>query len=109
MTAASDELIVSRCGACHARFMPRLGPCPRCGSLTIFPHPIPPDGLVLAATELTTPAAGWTAPHRLALVELAESVRLLTIVVGELPANGSAVRVVRDGDRYLAEAPAAME
>ena len=103
MSEPEGRLVVSRCDACHARFVPRLGPCPRCGSMTIFPHSVPDQGVVLAATELSSPSAGWPSPHRLVLVELPESVRVLAIAVGELPAHGAAVRIVRDESKYLAE------
>jgi hypothetical protein len=55
----------------------------------------------VAAVELSAPAAPWPAPHRLALVELEESVRLLALCPGPLPARGDRVRVTRDGGRYL--------
>ncbi|MCI4349415.1 MAG: hypothetical protein L3J93_04270 [Thermoplasmata archaeon] len=48
------------------------------------------------------PAAGWKAPHRLALVAAAEDVRILALVEGDLPEPGSVVGLeLRDG-RYLA-------
>jgi hypothetical protein len=59
---------------------------------------------VLAATELTSPAAGWPTPHRIALVELAQAVRLLALVDGPMPVHGDLVAVVRDGDLYRVSA-----
>ncbi len=93
-------LLVTRCPSCTLRYLPRAGPCPKCGSMEVAPLALPPEGRVLAATELASPAAGWPTPHRIALIELAESVRLLAIVDGPLPVTGSVVTVVRDGDAY---------
>ena len=100
---AAESLEMSRCASCHAEFLPRPGPCPRCGSLGIEPITLPGQGTVRAATELSSPAAGWSAPHRLALVELGDGIRLLGIVSGPLPTPGTSVRVVRDGPVYRAE------
>ncbi len=101
MSASAPDLVVARCASCHGRFLPRPGPCPRCGSTDVTPEPVPPDGVVLAATELTAPAAGWPTPHRLALVGLAEDVRVLAQVLGPLPAIGAAVTVRVQEGRYL--------
>jgi uncharacterized OB-fold protein len=95
-------LLVSRCESCTLRYLPRAGPCPRCGASRPLPLSIPPDGVVLAATELSNPAAGWPTPHRIALVELAESVRLLAIIEGGMPANGTSVVVSHEGEAYHA-------
>jgi hypothetical protein len=57
-------------------------------------------GIVRAATSLESPAAGWKAPHRLAIVELAEGVLLLAVVEGEPPAVGSRVALRRDGETF---------
>jgi uncharacterized OB-fold protein len=92
-------LVVSRCGSCHARFLPRRGPCPKCGSSEIAPEPMAPEGEVLAATELSSPAPGWSNPHRLALVELADGVRVLA-VAARLPEVGARVLVAAEGDHY---------
>jgi uncharacterized OB-fold protein len=94
------DLLVSRCGSCTLRYLPRAGPCPRCGAASPLPHAVPPVATVLAATELTNPAEGWPSPHRLALVELAESVRVLGIVEGALPGRGASVEVVHEGEIY---------
>jgi hypothetical protein len=93
-------LAIARCEHCHGRFLPQPGPCPRCGSTDLVPGEIPASALVLAATELQAPAAGWPSPHRLAIVEGAESVRILAVVPGPLPPLGSVVRVRRSGDLY---------
>ena len=105
MSAASSapSLLVSLCRSCHLRFAPRLGRCPKCGSVDLRPHSIGPEGTALAATELAVPPAGFSVPHRLALVEAAEGVRLLCIVEGGPVALGDHVRVRRDDDRYFAQ------
>jgi hypothetical protein len=94
------SLAIARCEHCHGRFLPHPGPCPRCGSTDLVPGEIPPSAQVLAATELLAPAPGWPSPHRLAIVEGAESVRILAVVSGPLPALGSVVRVQRAGELY---------
>ena len=68
------------------------------------PFGVPPVGIVLARTELLNPAAGWPSPHRLALVELAQAVRVLTLAEGPLPELGATVSVRRDGDMYRSSA-----
>ena len=57
--------------------------------------------IVVASIELAAPAAPWPAPHRLALVELEESIRILAHVPGGPLERGDAVSVTRDGDRYV--------
>ena len=95
------SILVSRCGSCHGRFLPRDGPCPRCGSRLVAPHPLPPVGVVIASVELLAPAPSWPSPHRLVLVELEESVRVLGLCPGSAPVVGERVRVARDGLRYV--------
>lgn len=102
MTEGVDEIALSRCEACHASFLPSDGPCPRCGSTDVKMYLSPPFGVVLAATEVTSPAEGWKPPHRLALIELPQSVRVLAILDGAVPINGDVVAVRRDGDVYRA-------
>ncbi len=104
MTGGRDVL-VSRCTSCHGRFLPRAGPCPYCGSREVAPESLPPEGTVLAATELVNPSAGWPSPHRLVLVELAQSVRVLAIASGPLPAADEVVEIQRDGEVYRVVAP----
>ncbi len=103
MTApALPDLAISRCASCHGRFLPRPRPCPRCGSSDVQPEAVPPNGEVLAATEILAPATGFDAPHRIALVGLAEDVRVLAEVRGpQLPKVGSVVAVRAEGDRYF--------
>ncbi|HYA71404.1 MAG TPA: hypothetical protein VEH28_08590 [Thermoplasmata archaeon] len=91
-----------RCQACHTRYLPTDGPCPRCGSSDGVAFSAPAVGKVLAATELQYPAAGWKAPHPLVLVELSDAVRVLAIVEGPLPSNGALVEVQRHEDVYRA-------
>ena len=61
------------------------------------------QGTVLAATELMRPSAGWSTPHRLALIELAEGVRVLAQVEGQLPAIEGYAAVRWEGERYRAK------
>ncbi len=102
MTDGSETIELARCSACQARFLPSDGPCPRCASRDVALYNAPALGRVLAATELVAPAEGWTSPHRLALVEVADAVRILAVVEGPLPANGSVVSVRPDGPVYRA-------
>jgi len=102
MTPELESIELSRCDSCEARFLPTEGSCPRCGSTSVRSYTAPSLGTVLAATEMTSPAEGWHAPHRLALVELAESVRLFAIVEGPLPSAGTVVAVRKDGEVYRA-------
>ncbi|MGA8543187.1 MAG: zinc ribbon domain-containing protein [Thermoplasmata archaeon] len=102
MNAPPETLELSRCEMCRARFLPTDGACPKCGSTDIRSYGAPPLGTVLAATELSAPAEGWHSPHRLALVEMPETVRLLAIVEGPLPTRGTVVTVRREGEVYRA-------
>lgn len=95
-------LELTQCHSCHARFLPTDGPCPKCGSPDCSPYSTSAVGRVLAATELHYPSSGWHAPHRLALVEVADAVRVLAIVEGVLPVPGALVEVRRDGDVHRA-------
>ena len=101
MTAAAT-LELTRCASCHARFLPTDGPCPKCGSPDCAPYSASAVGRVLVATELHYPASGWHAPHRLALVEMTDAVRVLAIVDEVLPVPGDLVEVRRDGDVHRA-------
>jgi uncharacterized protein len=93
---------LSRCTSCQAWFLPTDGPCPHCGSVAMEIVATPGIGTVLSATELLHPAEGWGAPHRLALVEMPQSVRLLAVVDGPLPVEGTLVSLRRDGEVYRA-------
>jgi uncharacterized OB-fold protein len=97
---ADATLPVVRCEHCHGRFLPRPGPCPRCGSSDLTPGEISAKAVVLATTELQAPAAGWSAPHRLAIVEAVEHVRILVVARGGLPDIGDVVEVHRSGELY---------
>jgi len=99
---AGATLELSRCRGCQARFLPTDGPCPKCGSPDCVRYSTSAVGRVLAATELHYPASGWHAPHRLALVEVADAVRVLTVVDGTLPSHGALVEVRPDGAVYRA-------
>ncbi|MGI0053345.1 MAG: Zn-ribbon domain-containing OB-fold protein [Thermoplasmata archaeon] len=96
----AEPIRVQRCGACHSRFLPRAGLCPRCGSGAVTAEVIAPLGRVIAATELTAPAAGWSAPHRIALVEIGSGVRLLAVALDRRPTSGEEVVVRRAGDHF---------
>ncbi len=102
MTDNGESVELRRCDSCGARFLPNDGACPRCGSTRTRAYSVPALGTVLAATELTSPAEGWHAPHRLALVEMPEAVRLFAIVEGGLPSPGAVVSVRREGEVYRA-------
>lgn len=102
MTVPAAPVRVGRCESCHSRFLPRAGLCPKCGSSNIVPHEIAAEGRVLAATELALPPPGWGAPHRLALIELAEGVRLLAVLAGDLPAREALVSVSSESGHYIA-------
>jgi uncharacterized OB-fold protein len=95
---------ISSCESCHSRFLPRAGPCPHCGGTRLATGEVPPEGRVLASTESLNPPAGWSGPLRLALVQLAEDVRCLALVVGELPGPGDPVVVSKSAERYEARA-----
>ncbi len=108
MSAPEPELELLRCGSCQTRYLPTDGPCPHCGSIDRSSYRVPPIGTVLSATELVNPATGWPSPHRLAFVELADSVRALVIVEGALPARGDIVTVRREGETFRARAEPAV-
>jgi len=102
MSALADTIELSRCASCQAQYLPTDGPCPHCGSTETQRFQGPALGTVLCATELVHPAAGWESPHRLAFVELAQSVRVLVVLEGSVPSVGSLVWVRRDGELYRA-------
>ena len=102
MSPSTTLIDLERCEACHARFLPGDGPCPKCGSTDCVPYTASAVGRVLVSTELMYPAAGWTSPHPLAVVELSDAVRVLAVVEGAPPAPGVLVEVERDGDIYRA-------
>lgn len=99
---AGATLELARCDSCQARFLPTDGPCPKCGSTDSAAYTTSAIGKVLAATELHYPASGWRTPHRLALIELVDAVRVLGIVEGPLPVPGALVEVRHDTDVYRA-------
>ena len=99
---AATVVELARCRSCHARFLPGDGPCPRCGSSDCVSYSTSAVAKVLAATELHYPATGWSAPHRLVLVELPDAVRVLAIADAPLPVPGALAEIQRDGDVYRA-------
>jgi uncharacterized OB-fold protein len=97
----SEELLVRICGSCAALYLIRPGPCPVCGGSESRAGTLPGVGRILAATELAIPAEGWTAPHRIALVEIAEGIRALVEWMGaDLPHEGDTVGVRLHEGRY---------
>ncbi|HKV90752.1 MAG TPA: zinc ribbon domain-containing protein [Thermoplasmata archaeon] len=108
MAERPADLLVQRCAHCQGRFLPRPGACPRCGSRELVEDGIPAAGVVLAATELLAPAAGWPAPHRIAIVEAAEQVRVLGVVRGAVPAPGDRLTIRRSGEIYELSAEASV-
>lgn len=101
---AAPGLALGKCSACHARFVPVDGPCPRCGSTSTEPYLSPGVGTVLASTLLEVPPPGFERPHPLALVEVEDGVRLLVVPDLPLPSAGSLVAVRGDGAVYRARA-----
>ena len=94
MTSDVGTLDAVHCPACQGTFTRRPGLCPRCGQGALEPIRLPAEGVVLAATALEVPAAGWPSPHRIALVEAAQGLRLIGAVEGEvLPALGAKVLI----------------
>jgi len=72
-----EGLAALACDSCPAVYLPRPGPCPVCGGVSRTPRRVSGKATVLAATEISAPAEGWAAPHRIALVELAGGIRVL--------------------------------
>ena len=101
MEATSRTLDVLSCDHCHARFLPRPGACPRCGSSDIHVQEIPAISKVLAATELAVPRPGWPPAHRIALVEAVEGLRIIAEVRGPLPRSGDLLETLHEGERYV--------
>ncbi len=102
MSTSSADLELATCATCHLRFLPGGPACPRCASRTLTTVRVPAVGVVLASTEVLYPSEGWAAPHRLALVEVAEAVRLLAVVEGPLPAAGASVGLEAGTDHLTA-------
>jgi uncharacterized OB-fold protein len=100
MTSGPPDLTVMRCSVCSHVSLPGDGPCPHCGAQDLRPISVAPQATVIAATELLSVATGWTSPHRLAMVEVPQGVRLLAIVNGNLPAIGSRVDVTMENGLY---------
>jgi uncharacterized OB-fold protein len=102
MRSSPGNLRLTKCNSCQSRFLPTDGPCPRCGSADTSFFEAEAIGRVLAATELLSPPAGWRGPVVLAFVEMADAVRVLTVVDGNVPAIGSVVALRSEGDVYHA-------
>jgi uncharacterized OB-fold protein len=92
------DLRIRHCEACGYALAPDAARCSRCSSTQLGWTRVEARGRVLAATELVSVAAGWTSPHRLALIEIPPGLRLLGIVDGALPSPGAPVSVrLEDG------------
>ncbi|MHB1435579.1 MAG: PhlB family protein [Thermoplasmata archaeon] len=99
----AEGLAAFACASCPTVYLPRPGACPVCGETAHSLRTISADAVVLAATELSTPAEGWTAPHRIALVELTGGIRVLVEwTSNRLPAPGTPARVESEAGRYRA-------
>jgi uncharacterized OB-fold protein len=103
MSATAGALDVVRCPACRGTFATPRSLCPRCGQRPLVPGHLPPEGVVIAATELSIPPAGFPAPHPLLLVELAEGTRVLATSSVPTPDVGATVRVHRAGAGFRVE------
>ncbi len=103
--SVAEPLELSRCSDCQSLFLPRPGVCPRCGGHAVAVERVAPVGRVLVAVQLEYPPAGFPTPHRLALVELGESVRLLAVLPGAIPAVGNEVQLRREAGQLVAEPP----
>ncbi|HYK92641.1 MAG TPA: zinc ribbon domain-containing protein [Thermoplasmata archaeon] len=97
------EIRVQECGDCHGVFLPRPGSCPRCGSRKTVEARRPARGHVIAFTELAYPPPGFPSPHRLSLIELADSIRVLGTWEGPAISLGDEVVVRPTPTGYRAE------
>ncbi len=82
------------CPRCPRVLFPGASCCPACGGV-LRSETRTGAGRVVAATELTVPAAGWANPHRLVVVELEGGGRVLALSPGGLPGAGTSGRVER--------------
>ncbi|HZY91905.1 MAG TPA: zinc ribbon domain-containing protein [Thermoplasmata archaeon] len=103
--SAEPTLPLTRCTSCHALFLPRPGACPRCGSRNTVAAAGPAVGRVLVSVQVETPPPEFASPHRLALVELPDAVRVLAVVDGALPKTGSPAVVRVEGSQYRIAGP----
>lgn len=82
---AEDRLVLQRCGRCSAwAHYPRLR-CPRCLSQEMGWQEVPAQGTVYAMTVARVPTAAPFAgqvPQAIAVVELANGVRITTTIIG---------------------------
>lgn len=82
-------LIGSKCKNCKGEFFPQRALCPTCRSHgAITAHPMPTEGQVFSYTEVHTAPSGFEheTPYYLAIIELANGVKLLSQVV-DVPEN----------------------
>ena len=85
------------CPRCPRVLLPESPCCPACGG-PLRLETRTGAGRVLAATELSVPAAGWANPHRLVVVELEGGGRFLALSPGGLPGLGRPGRVERSAE-----------
>jgi len=85
------------CPSCARVLPPGARCCPACGG-PLRAEARTGAGRVLAATELTAPAAGWTSPHRMVVFELDGGGEVLALSPDGSPAPGTRGRVERGPD-----------
>lgn len=94
---AEHRLLVQRCGACAALRFPWLPGCGACGSPEWTPVEVSGDGTVYSYVVMHHPPfPAFEPPYAVALIELAEGVRMISNVVGVPPGEirvGLPVRV----------------
>jgi uncharacterized protein len=92
--AAKGELLCQRCSACGGLRYPPGPACPQCGSLDWAAVPLAGRGRIFSYVVQHHPLPpGFTEPAVIALVELAEGVRMIGNLDGGEPAIGAEVEV----------------
>lgn len=78
------RLAGSRCGKCDEVFFPKRLACPRCHSPKFMSHEeLRAEGRIFALTHVAKPAALYSSPYLLALVDLENGPRILAQVKGD--------------------------
>jgi len=84
--AAKHQLLIQRCASCHALRHPPGPCCPECYSLDWDTIEAKGRGSLYSYTvHHYPPAAGWTTPPIIGVIELVEGVRLVSNVLGVGP------------------------
>jgi uncharacterized OB-fold protein len=99
---ARGELLVPKCERCGKLFFYPSVLCQHCHSPEWDWEPMSGDATVYSFTELHRPVGDMQAPYIVAVVELAEGVRMMTNIVGDGAHDvslGDPVRV-RFGDSW---------